>query len=460
MGDSNPSSTVPELPVELWEGILQTFIDDLHLFLLNPYQFEMRINGKTTAPLLEDWHDRNPERVLRNQRALLRSVCRTWKEFADSERIKHRFVDIWDLVMGNGVTIEHVLRAQRLGGPNPYTIMPRNSKKPYFPSGKIDVVGLTQQVPKALIAAAEANHQFKAEIASTIGPRMSGFILEEHPEAFPHLKSLQIDLSYWFWPGPPLCILGKISTGFKNMVYLELHMGTNFAFMSTDILDLPRLESLIIFARHGISNAPFTKWRLPALYDLKLDRLKNLGEMKQFLNGLANFGGNLRSLSVGFFLEDGEEYSCMSSIWTSCPKLRKLGLPFTPALSAPPPPDHPLDVLLNAETNRLFPLFRSSTIPFHEAMSRFCSSTSNLKIIQDCHRWNADLGGASVEEFRNEGWRQEAARALSDGRVRFEDSNGYCIDEPRWLCFWPIGPPPPSPAPKQLGVRMSGEHWG
>ncbi|KAG8851592.1 hypothetical protein FRC20_001714 [Serendipita sp. 405] len=411
----------------------------------------MQTKHRTTALVRQDWHTELGVRAFRNRLALIRSVCHSWKEFSDLKRIQYRFVDIWDLVLGQRATIEQVLCAQRIGGQNPYSIMPRNMQKPYFPSEKTDVVALIQQVPAELIAAAMTNRRFTAEIASTIGARMSNFILHEHPEAFPNLKSLQIDLSYWFWPGPPLCVLGKVSAGFKDMVYLELNMGSNFAFMSTDILDLPLLESLLIQAIHGLSNTPFEKWKLPSLCHLELRKLKDFQEMKRLLKGLANFGAKLESLSVGVILEDIEDFSCISSIWSDCPNLRHLGIPSILVLPMPPPPHHPLEMLLNTDSKTLAYLvsFGWCTIPYPETLLDFCLAASNLKAIQDVHSWRASVYGhfthpqdsdnspngavtfSMAVEYRGANLMVEAAHALSGGRIRFEDREGYLFEETR-----------------------------
>ncbi|KAG8763922.1 hypothetical protein FRC15_007828 [Serendipita sp. 397] len=71
MQDSGTSSNLPELPIELWEHTLELFIDELYLFHLNPYQFEMQTKHGTTALVRQDWHTELGVRAFRNRLALI-----------------------------------------------------------------------------------------------------------------------------------------------------------------------------------------------------------------------------------------------------------------------------------------------------------------------------------------------------------------------------------------------------
>ncbi|KIM26359.1 hypothetical protein M408DRAFT_9979 [Serendipita vermifera MAFF 305830] len=282
---------------------------------------------------------------------------------------------------------------------------------------------------------------FQAEIITHAGPQLSDLIVESNPKAFPHLKSLCLEI-YYLNPDP---ILRGLSNNHPSMRFLSLVGHSTITLSSQGFLRLPFLTTLIITTRIDIGEeSVFDKWHLPSLFYLEVGCFRSINCLGRLFEVLAQFGQKLRSLNVTFpraFTEpyDDRDADLMSRLWDSCPMLRNLRAPLYLVLPHPPPLGHPLEHVVNSDITSYHSgcLVARGWLPFNytDAVLSFCSATPCLVLIRDSHVWKSSEGphdsvrgaqSTDLYELMCETALQKEDTGLA---ARYEDSNGNTLIE-------------------------------
>ncbi|CCA67112.1 hypothetical protein PIIN_00946 [Serendipita indica DSM 11827] len=429
-----------QLPRELWETILDAVFDDLLLFETDPLRHFL-----TDRRILSKWHTENSEDAFYRQRATLRLVCHSWRDYVDSDGVKYRYTRLWDIHIYDEATIVQLSRARRIAGPHYPTIIERNRRKPHLKDHGYQI-SLDQRIMVELGLTLQSR-LLGARILSTCTARLSHLVIKESPESFANLETLHLDLGFLFWPGPPLEMLDKITKNFRRLVFLWLELGTRFTFMSSDVLELPHLRTLIITAG-SLSGIPYEKWRLPNLRHLDLSRFGDAREVARFWKGVSAFGKQLEVVIVRVGHRP-ENLEGLSDILTDCPNIKYLGAPLVNIVPWCPPSNHPLTTLVNTddETLAFLDVGVGSGTDAIDMLIEFCTILANVTTIRESHDWEAP----EFDRFRGERSKEvvegslvtyqdarlfqaadglvKLAQRMKELSIRFEDKHGRLFGE-------------------------------